>query len=110
MKNIKGEDLTIWNLPAHWLEDYHVRIQAGMISDLNVAADQLSQVTGASEMRGMQKTSDAIFKTISSSGFKNFREAEQAILHLYVPDMDFDRGGICHALKRLERHYKELAK
>ena len=48
MKNSKGETLNVLNLPAHWLEDYHARIQAGMTSDLNVAADQLSQVTGAS--------------------------------------------------------------
>ena len=51
MKNRKGENLTIWNLPAHWLEDYHHRIKAGIPSDLAVAADQLSQVTGASEMK-----------------------------------------------------------
>ena len=50
MKISKGETLNVLNLPAHWLEDYHARIQAGMTSDLNVAADQLSQVTGASKM------------------------------------------------------------
>jgi hypothetical protein len=50
MKNIKGEDLNVLDLPAHWLEDYHARIQAGIPSDLNIAADQLTQILGASTM------------------------------------------------------------
>ena len=44
MKNRKGETLTPQNLSEHWLEDYHARIQAGMTSDLDIAADQLSQI------------------------------------------------------------------
>ena len=33
--------------------------------------------------------------------------SQQAIVTIYVPDMTISRAGISHALKRLEKHYKE---
>jgi hypothetical protein len=52
------------------------------------------------------KDSDMIFTQISSGDF-SLADYEAAICMLYVPDMSISRSGISHALKRLERHYKE---
>jgi len=49
--------------------------------------------------------SDIIFTAISTSDFETFKEAETAIVMLYVTDMSFSRAGISHALKRLEKFY-----
>ena len=54
-----------------------------------------------------QSDSDIIFTAISTGAFENFKEAEQAVVMLYVTDQTFSRAGISHALKRLERHYKK---
>lgn len=53
------------------------------------------------------KDSEMIFNQITSGGFDNFSEVNQAIVMLYVPDMTISRAGISHALKRLEKHYKD---
>ena len=52
------------------------------------------------------KDSDMIFTQISSGDF-SLADFEEAICMLYIPDMTISRSGISHALKRLERHYKE---
>lgn len=53
------------------------------------------------------KDSDQIFTAISSGDFDDFKQAEQAVVMLYVMDPSFSRSGISHALKRLERFYDE---
>ena len=52
--------------------------------------------------------SDIIFTAISTGGFDDFKQAQQAVTMLYVTDMSFSRSGISHALKRLEEHYKTV--
>ncbi len=52
------------------------------------------------------KDSDMIFKQISSVA-DSFAEAEQMVIHLWVPEMSISRSGILHALERLERYFKE---
>ena len=52
------------------------------------------------------KDSDIIFTAISTGDFDNYKDAERAIVMLYVMDKSFSRSGISHALKRLERHYE----
>ena len=49
--------------------------------------------------------SGMICTAITSGDFKNFKEAELAVVLFYVPDMSVSRSGISHALKRLEKHY-----
>jgi len=51
--------------------------------------------------------SHTIFTAISTGSFENYKEAETAVVMLYVPDMSFSRAGISHALKRLEKFYRE---
>lgn len=53
------------------------------------------------------KDSDTIFTAISTSGAIDFKDAERMVVMLYVMDMSFSRAGISHALKRLEKFYKE---
>lgn len=53
------------------------------------------------------KDSDMIFTAISSGDFDDFKQAEQAVVMLYVMDMSFSRSGISHALKRVEKFYAE---
>ena len=53
------------------------------------------------------KDSDMIFTQITSGNFDNWNDVNQAVVMLYVPDMTISRAGISHALKRLERHYKQ---
>jgi hypothetical protein len=55
------------------------------------------------------KDSDMIFTQITSGNFENWLDVNQAIVMLYVPDMTISRAGISHALKRLERHYKQTS-
>ncbi len=52
-----------------------------------------------------EKDSDMVFTAISTGDFDDFKQAEQAVVMLYVMDMSVSRSGISHALKRLERHY-----
>lgn len=54
------------------------------------------------------KDSDTIFNVISTGNFDGFKQAEQAVVMFYVMDKSFSRGGISHALKRLERFYKKM--
>ena len=49
--------------------------------------------------------SETIFTAISTGDFDDYKQAEQAVVMLYVTDMDFSRAGISHALKRLEKFY-----
>lgn len=53
----------------------------------------------------MMEDSNVIFTAISTSALESYKEAEQMVVMAYVPDMSFSRGGISHALKRLEKHY-----
>lgn len=55
----------------------------------------------------MMKDSDRIFKQITSVNYNNFEEVNRIICVLFVPDMSISRSGISHALKRLERYFKE---
>lgn len=59
------------------------------------------------EVKNWQRHSDMVFTAISTSGARDFAEAERMAVHVYVPDMSVSRAGISHALKRLERHYKQ---
>lgn len=59
------------------------------------------------EYKKQMKDSDTVFTAISTAEYANFETARRAIVLLYVPDMSFSRGGISHALKRLERHYRD---
>ena len=56
-----------------------------------------------------QRDSDIVFTAISSGAFDDFQQAQQAVVLFYVPDMSISRGGISHALKRLEQFYSDLA-
>jgi len=51
------------------------------------------------------KDSDTIFTSISTGDFTNFEDANRVVAMLYYTDMSYSRAGICHALKRLEKHY-----
>lgn len=51
--------------------------------------------------------SEIIFTAVSTSGARDFKEAEKMVVMAYVMDMDFSRAGISHALKRLEKFYNE---
>ena len=53
----------------------------------------------------MLRDSDMLFTQISTSAAISYKEAQEMIVGLYVPDMTISRSGISHALKRLERHY-----
>lgn len=55
------------------------------------------------------KDSDTIFTSISTGSFESFKEAEQAVVMLYVMDMSFSRAGISHALTRLKDFYDTKA-
>lgn len=53
------------------------------------------------------KDSDIVFTAISTSGARDFKEAERMVVMAYVMDTDFSRAGVSHALKRLEKFYNE---
>ena len=53
------------------------------------------------------KDSDAIFTAISTSNARDFKEAEKMVVMFYAMDLTISRAGISHALKRLEKFYKE---
>jgi len=53
------------------------------------------------------KDSDIIFTAISTSNYDDLQMAERAVIIFYITDMSFSRAGISHALKRLEKFYKE---
>lgn len=54
------------------------------------------------------KDSEIIFTAVSTSGARDFKEAERMVVMAYVMDLDFSRAGISHALKRLEKFYIEI--
>lgn len=54
------------------------------------------------------RDSDMIFTQISTSAIVSYEEAERLIVNLYVPDKSVSRAGISHALKRLEKFFKDL--
>ena len=58
----------------------------------------------------MMKDSDMIFTAVSTGDFNNFEEAQKIVVMGYVMDISFSRSGISHALKRLEKFYKEREK
>lgn len=58
----------------------------------------------------MRDDSDIIFTATSTGSFENYKQAKEAIVLLYVPDMRFSRAGISHALKRLEKHFNDIEK
>jgi len=55
----------------------------------------------------LQQEHDAkiIFTAIVNGDFASFAEAELAVTEMYIPDMNFSRAGICHALDLLKQHY-----
>ena len=53
------------------------------------------------------KDSDTIFTAISTSDARDFKEAERMVIRFYYLDPTISRAGISHALKRLEKFYKE---
>ena len=59
------------------------------------------------ETADWKKDSDTIFTAISTGDFDDYKMAEQAVVMFYVTDMSFSRGGISHAMKRLERFYAD---
>ena len=56
------------------------------------------------------KDSDMIFTQITSANYDNFDDANRVIVMLYIPDMTISRSGISHALKRIEKHFKQPKK
>jgi hypothetical protein len=58
-------------------------------------------------MDDWQRDSDMIFTQITTGDFDDFAIAQRAVCVIYAPDMTISRGGIAHALKRLERHYAQ---
>ena len=57
--------------------------------------------------KNQMKDSDMIYFQILGGDFPTYDEAQSAIVQLYVPDMTISRAGISHALKRLEKFYKD---
>lgn len=57
-------------------------------------------------MQDWAKDSEMIFKQITNGDFPTFEMANDAVCQLYVVDKSVSRGGIAHALGRLEQHYK----
>ena len=53
------------------------------------------------------KDSDMIYTQITTAFYDNFKEAERAIVVLYIRDMTISRAGISHALGRVERYFKQ---
>jgi len=51
-----------------------------------------------------EQDSDRVFKALSGMG--SYKDCEQAVTMLYIPDLSFSRAGLCHALKRLEKHFE----
>ncbi len=53
------------------------------------------------------RDSDMIFKQMTHGDFPTIETAKDALVFLYAPDKTISRSGISHALKKLERYYKE---
>ena len=53
------------------------------------------------------KDSDTIFSAISTSDARDYEEAKRMVINFYYFDPTISRAGISHALKRLEKFYKE---
>lgn len=54
-----------------------------------------------------QQDSDLIVQVITSGDFDDYATAELAVVRLFVPDLEFSRAGISHALTRLKAHYED---
>jgi hypothetical protein len=67
----------------------------------------MDKETYEKELEKQFKDSDIIFTAISTSGARDFKEAEKMVVMGYVTDMSFSRAGVSHALKRLEKHYNQ---
>lgn len=52
-----------------------------------------------------EKDAKIIFTRTVNCDFITFAEAEYAVTQLYIPDPNFSRVGICHALDLLEKYY-----
>lgn len=57
-----------------------------------------------------EKDAKMIFTQITTGDFHNYKQAEEAIVFIYVPDLTISRSGIARAMKMLERHYAEEKK
>ena len=53
------------------------------------------------------KDSDNIFSVLTTSAFKTEKEALQALVIMYIPDLTYSRSGISHAEKRIKQHFKD---
>lgn len=53
-----------------------------------------------------EQDSDRVFKALKD--MPCYKDCETAVTMLYMPDLSFSRAGLCHALKRLERHFETL--
>lgn len=51
-----------------------------------------------------EQDSDRVFKALKN--MESYEDCETAVTLLYIPDLSFSRAGLCHALKRLEKHFK----
>lgn len=62
---------------------------------------------GSETVEQQMRDSDMIFTQISTSALLTYDEAERLIAKFYIPDRMISRAGISHALKRLEKFFKE---
>lgn len=53
------------------------------------------------------RDSEAIFTAITHGAFDNYQQAEQAVFLMFATDGAVSRSGISHALKRLEKFYRD---
>ena len=68
---------------------------------MNEVIDTLEEIAEEDWMRD----SDMIYTALTNGQFDNYEDVKRCVMAMYFPDMSFSRAGICHALKRLERHY-----
>lgn len=54
----------------------------------------------------IDKQHKTIYQVITNSNFKSYKEAEQAVALMYVPDMSFDRGQIATAIKLIKEYWE----
>jgi hypothetical protein len=59
------------------------------------------------ELAQQMRDSDTIFTAVSTSGARDYKEAERMVVLFYVPSTEISRAGISHALKRLKQFYEE---
>ena len=61
----------------------------------------------AETFRKQEEDSNMIFNQITHGDFPTWELAEQALVTIYIPDMTISRAGISHAMKRLQKFYKD---